>query len=249
MKKLFAMCLIISLLSACKKKDQNTPTETLEGYVFLHNEFGQYQQNNAGVTISVVNGPTATSDSSGKFTIPNSPINNSYSNLPTDYTITYSKSGYGACSTIYIDSSHLASIDLYAIPTTIVTGLKAKVIDFNNGTITVTVTISPPGAVNQPRSVVLFWGSDSTVSSTNYEELYYLGEITSDTLVTTSYTLSYVDPTYIVAYGVACNSGFLPLNLNNNQLPLNQNLNQNPLLTEYPAINPNHSVVVKVNTH
>ena len=127
MNKLFALCLVILLFSACKKtttiEELPTPLQTVEGFVALYNEFGQALPNSAGATVSLDSTSfSAITDSAGKFVIKNVPAGS--------YTVSYTKNGYGTIKQNYHDYQGggnylLLSVNLYANSTSTITGLSA----------------------------------------------------------------------------------------------------------------------------
>jgi len=232
MKKLLLYGLVVILFNSCSKKHSSVEGITATGFVFLHNEFGQYLPNNSGVTISTVKGPYANSDSAGQFTLINCP------NSVT--TVIYSKPGYGTHS--YPASQNallLPSINLYQLPTTIITGLQAA---NNFNPIYIKATIQPASTAAEPRSAAIFLGKDSTVSPTNNIGSYYAGKITGGTIsetitldVSSATNTNNLKTVYLVAYGVAYDS-----------LYTQQNMYLGVQNYTYPAIGNIPSNVVKV---
>ena len=214
-KRLILLCLVIIFLNSCTKKSNTTVQEypalpqNVEGFVFLHNEFGQFQQSNAGVTVYLDSTSfTATTDTAGKFTLPNVPAGN--------YTITYSKSGYGTYKSSYSDflggeTYQLPTTNLYAMPTTTVTGLATQPDTINNNSfIKVSGKLNPPGSVAEPRNIILFAGSYASVSPNNYtQSVITTSYDTSFSIILNAYPYFSAGQTiYYVVYGISGSSTY-----------------------------------------
>jgi|GEM_PF-2086056 len=209
MRKLALFSLVVVLFISCKKTtiaELPVATMDLEGFVFLHNEFGQYQKSNAGVTVSLDNTSySTTTDSLGKYVIKQIPAKY--------YDITFSKSGYGTYKQheYYTDSLNgktyqRSSLDLYVTPTSVITNLAAH-IDQNN--VVITGTISPAGSRTERRGVVLFSTILPNVSSTNYTKsqavVFFVDSSSFSFQFPASDFFSPPDTNYFVAYGIAAN--------------------------------------------
>ncbi len=208
-KRLFLLCQAIIFLNYCTSKKNTTVQEypalpqNVEGFVFLCNEFGQFQQNNSGVTVFLDSTSfTTTTDTVGKFTLQNVPAGN--------YTITFTKSGYGTYKSSYSDylggeTYQLPTTSLYATPTTTVTGLSAQIVD---SVVQVSGVLSPAGSETQPRSALLFASLSPSVSPDNYTQAFIAYEDTGSSInfspVLSSFSSGQM--VYLVAYGASANS-------------------------------------------
>ena len=234
-KKLLFLAFGILFLSSCKKETNTTttevsppnPTGTIEGFVALHDEFGNTLQSFAGVTVTLDSTSySATTDSTGRYVLKNIPSN-------VSYNFTFNKKGFSSYHyknfqfTVSGGSAPVSSInlstnsnsttnvvDLYQPSTTSVKTLTAGVYP---GYIYLTDTITNSNPVyNQSTEGIgfaVFISTQKNVSSTNYQ---YSGTTTpsSSTLGVITYTLqpaSYNYPIgatlYFAVYGYSSVGG------------------------------------------
>jgi len=216
MKKLLYITLVTLLFSSCTKKTTTTdelptPTQNLQGFVYLYNQFGQYQQSYAGVTVSLDSTSyTATTDSTGAYTLKNVPAGY--------YSITYSKPGYGTYKRSYFEyladkANQLTDVNLYQNSTSSITNLKLDSVVYSptNYGIELTGTISSSASATQYANFILFVGTSPAVSPGNYAQVYTTSGFnnisTSFNYLFTPYsTLSAGQTIYIVVYGIAATS-------------------------------------------
>ena len=209
MNKFLIFIGIVLFLSSCKKttttEELPTPVQDVVGFVSLYDQYGDYQQNGAGVTVSLDSTSfSATTDTNGKFVL---------KNVPTGYySVSYSKSGYityKASFSNYLGGQAylLPSAYLYAPSANVVTNL-AVVYDSSNGYYRVYGTVGPLNVTNEQKAVTLFIGLTPSVSPTNNVEGYYLSNTNNGFSYEFPFNNYSGKTIYIVGYGATADYGY-----------------------------------------
>jgi len=210
MNKFLIFIGIVLFLSSCKKttttEELPTPVQDVVGFVSLYDQYGDYQQNGAGVTVSLDSTSfSATTDSNGKFVL---------KNVPTGYyTVTYSKSGYITYKSSYSNllggqAYLLPGINLYAPSINVVTYLTAGY-DSLISLYQVASVVGPTNVTGEQKSAMLFIGFTPAVSATNYVEAIYIGNTGNEFENGYSFTNYSGKTIYIVGYGATTDYSYL----------------------------------------
>lgn len=166
----------VAALVSCHKKDHQdqttTPSGTLTGVVQTWDDKMNQTNDKGGITVNAQSSggnSSTTTDTSGKFTFNSLPFGT--------YTLVFSKDGYG--TTKIIGVSHAANstqsptvvdtLNFGKISTTTVTKLGVRDTLFNSQPgIRFDYGFAPAPSSTSPVFARVFFGTDSTVSSTNY---------------------------------------------------------------------------------
>ena len=201
--------IILIGFASCNKNNDPMPVATtaaISGAVNLYDE-GTTQLEKSGMTVKVDGSNpviSATTDTSGKFTLANVPFGT--------YTLVFEKSGFGTFKKSDVEHTNTGSStfiteapSLGKESTTQVTNLEVVV---NGNNVKIAITTNPAGNNSNTRYVRYFLATDSNVSSENYtfnsanlvsKINPFETTITRDNLVNAGFTSG--QTVYVKAYG------------------------------------------------
>jgi hypothetical protein len=213
------MLLIPAVFVSCGKDDDPNdpivPTGGISGNLILSNEYGILLPSHSGMKVTAVSSGNDISNDFGNFQI--------LGLVEGTYTLVYEKSGYGTFKKFNIPVlpqigngvTQLAGMEqLGPVSTTVVSNL-AVAINVSDSTLTISCDIGPNPSPSTPRTFRLFFGSDSTVNSSDFD----CAPSTSWTSTTISGSILGFQPgqlynaglqkgttAYVIAYGESDNS-------------------------------------------
>jgi len=187
MRKIIFILFIVLCLACTKTDNAVTPaiiTRTLEGTVYLYDEFGHRQSNSYNVTVYVNDTTTDNTQAALSSTIP--PSNDTtftdsagtyivYDVSIGTYTLTYSKAGYGIYKHFGFSIAGsaspqtLPSVSLNEYSTTIPSNLSLTYRgNYSDDTVKITGDINIMSIAPAQRHVIIFIDTLNTVSSLSY---------------------------------------------------------------------------------
>ena len=242
---------------ACRKTDNGVvpaiTTRTVEGTVYLYDQFGRRLPNSPNVTI-IITGTTSNAtyisstasyiSASTDTTLSDSSGNYFFSNINEgSYTITYQKSGFGTYQKfnfIITGSSNSATIPqatLQPYSTTVPLSLTVDTTGAADTTIRISATIDTVATATEQRELLVFVGTDSTVSSTHYDYPVRLPILSGNSASVNfyAYTYGYSSGTklYFIAYGFPTG-------------PSSSYISAVTQQVVYPSLNPTPSAVTSI---
>lgn len=168
--KIFSACIVIAILASCSKgtgyvNKAEVNNQKIDGAVKLYDEFNN-EANKSGMTVSLEGTSySAITDSGGRFELADIPYGT--------YNVVFTKSNYGTY--IYDTLHHISDGDgkpvvlgTFQLGQKSSTSTTATYFKPEDDTVKIYVTTDPPGTYFIGRGLRLFYGADTTVSSTNY---------------------------------------------------------------------------------
>ena len=171
---LISIAIIVLVFNSCVKEGPEGPpgasgsalSGSLVGFVYLYDEYGVPISDKSGVTVTVdgyIPSLSATTNSSGKYQIDNMTAGT--------YDLIFSKTGYATYKSLSL--SFVGGVKPRVFNTTLVqqatTTVSSLTVTFYSSTqFTLACTLAPAIPAGYLRYLRVYYGKNSTVSSTNY---------------------------------------------------------------------------------